>query len=166
MASNLNVSAERSLFPPPATWPSSDFWSSDWRSDYPWFDFRNRSIVLLFSSLTSLQKWKTKKQKKGYLKPSQHEQKPKEGKNLVPLSYLLCGFYTQIYNSRQIDLRVRQEEKKKKNSAQTLVCSASTFRWLHIKNMALEPRVKGEASARFSEWEALKVPRWRNYFQL
>lgn len=31
------------------------------------------------------------KQKKDYLKPS-HERKPKEDKNLVPLSYLLCGF--------------------------------------------------------------------------
>lgn len=152
----------RDRYFPPVTWPSSDLWRSDWRSDYPWFDFRNQSIVLLFPSYTSLQKWKTKER---LFKTFTWAETPKR-KKPGPTFLFTVWVYTQIYNSRQIDLRVRQEEKKKKNSAQTLVCSASTFRWLHIKSMALEPRVKGEASARFSEWEALKVPRRRNYFQL
>lgn len=165
MPSNLNVSAERSLSPPQPH--DHHLISGVLIGDQIIRDLISEIGVLFFYFLL-IRPCKSEKQKtkERLFKTFTAWAEAQRGKKPGPTFLFTVWVYTQIYNSRQIDLRVRQEEKKKKNSAQTLVCSASTFRWLHIKNMALEPRVKGEASARFSEWEALKVPRWRNYFQL
>lgn len=124
------------------------------------------AIILLSINFRLLfipaKKPKKQKNKKRQILKTFTAEAPREPTWSIFFIYLTSYTDQQYYS---VDLCVRQDKKKtkKKIICKDYICSVSTFCWIHIKNSS---GAQSEASARFSEWEALKLPRRRTYFQL
>lgn len=97
MPSNLNVSVERSFFSPQPHHTPHQVISGVLVGDQIIRDLISEIGVLFFYFLLICPcKNEKQKQKKDYLKPSQHEQKPKEEKNWSLFLIYCVGLYTDL----------------------------------------------------------------------